>query len=393
MTVFEASKKYFMQQGQKLGILGGGQLGKMLALAAGPWHYPIYMLDESTQYPAGPYAMGFTTGSFKDYDAVLAFGRQMDVVSIEIEHVNSAALHQLEKEGITVHPAPRALDIIKDKGLQKQFYTQHDIPTSDYQLYSDENEIKAAIEAGKLSLPFVQKSRTAGYDGRGVALIKTTADLSKLLPGPALVEVLVPIDKELSVVAARNEKGEIATFPLVEMEFNEEANLVEFLLCPARVSDALVAEADQLARKVIEAFDICGLLAVELFLTQQGEILVNEVAPRPHNSGHHTIESCLTSQFDQHLRAVLNLPLGSTQLTSPAVMLNLLGEAGSTGPAHYEGWEDCLAMEGVYIHLYGKEISKPFRKMGHITILGDTPEAAIEKAMKVKNLLKVSGQS
>jgi len=382
-----------MQQGQKLGILGGGQLGKMLALAAGPWHYPIYMLDESTEYPAAPYAMGFTTGSFKDYEAVLAFGRQMDVVSIEIEHVNSAALHQLEKEGIKVHPNPRALDIIKDKGLQKQFYTQHDIPTSTYQLYADENEIKKAIEAGKLSLPFVQKSRTAGYDGRGVALIKTTADLSKLLPGPALVEALVPIDKELSVVAARNEKGEIATFPLVEMEFNEEANLVEFLLCPARVSDALAAEADQLARKVIEAFDVCGLLAVELFLTQQGQILVNEVAPRPHNSGHHTIESCLTSQFDQHLRAVLNLPLGSTNLTSPAVMLNLLGEAGSTGPAHYEGWEDCLAMEGVYIHLYGKEISKPFRKMGHITILGETPEAAIEKAMQVKNRLKVSGQS
>ncbi len=382
-----------MQQGKKLGILGGGQLGKMLALAAGPWHYPIYMLDESIEFPAGPYAMGFTTGSFKDYDAVLAFGRQMDVVSIEIEHVNSAALHQLEKEGIKVHPSPKALDIIKDKGLQKQFYTQHEIPTSDYQLYSDEHEIKNAIEAGTLSLPFVQKSRTAGYDGRGVALIKTEADLGKLLPGPALVEVLVPIEKELSVVAARNEKGEIATFPLVEMEFNEQANLVEFLLCPARVADAVVEEADQLARRVIEAFDICGLLAVELFLTKSGDILVNEVAPRPHNSGHHTIESCITSQFDQHIRAVLNLPLGSTKLTSPAVMLNLLGEAGSTGPAQYEGWEECLAMEGVYIHLYGKAICKPFRKMGHITILGETPEAAIEKAMLVKNRLKVSGKS
>lgn len=391
--VLQVLQKKHMQLGKKLGILGGGQLGKMLALAAGPWHYPIYMLDESSEFPAGPYAMGFTAGSFKDYDAVLAFGRQMDVVSIEIEHVNSAALHQLEKEGVKVHPAPKALDIIKDKGLQKQFYTQHAIPTSDYQLYSDENEIKNAIETGTLSLPFVQKSRTAGYDGRGVALIKTAADLDKLLPGPALVEVLVPIDKELSVVAARNEKGEIATFPLVEMEFNEQANLVEFLLSPARVAEAVAAEADQLARKVIEAFDLCGLLAVELFLTQSGEILVNEVAPRPHNSGHHTIESCITSQFDQHIRAVLNLPLGSTKLTSPAVMLNLLGEAGSTGPAQYEGWEECLAMEGVYIHLYGKAISKPFRKMGHITILGETPEAAIEKAMLVKNRLKVSGKS
>ncbi|NRB52231.1 MAG: 5-(carboxyamino)imidazole ribonucleotide synthase [Saprospiraceae bacterium] len=382
-----------MSNRKKLGILGGGQLGKMLAMAAGPWHYPIHMLDESTAFPAGPYSMGFTEGSFKAYDAVLAFGRQMDVVSIEIEHVNTEALEQLEKEGITVHPAPRALKIIKDKGLQKQFYSKHGIPTSSYQLFDTEAELRAAIKSGKLAFPFVQKSRTAGYDGKGVALIKDESSLSKLLPGASLIEELVDIQKELSVVAARNERGEIATFPLVEMEFNEEANLVEFLLCPARVASEVEAEADQLARKVIEAFDICGLLAVELFWTKSGDILVNEVAPRPHNSGHHTIESCLTSQFQQHLRGVLNLPLGSTKATSPAVMLNLLGEPGHTGPAYYQGFEDCLAIDGVYIHLYGKAITKPFRKMGHITVLGERVEDAIAKAMKVKGMLKVISQS
>lgn len=382
-----------MSNRKKLGILGGGQLGKMLSMAAGPWHYPIHMLDESVNFPAGPYSMGFTEGSFKDYDAVLAFGRQMDVVSIEIEHVNTEALEQLEKEGITVHPAPRALKIIKDKGLQKQFYTKHEIPTSSYQLFDTEDALRAAIDNGQLAFPFVQKSRTAGYDGKGVALIKDAKALSKLLPGPSLIEELVDIEKELSVVAARNESGQVATFPLVEMEFNEEANLVEFLLCPARVAEEVVSEADQLARKVIEAFDICGLLAVELFWTKGGEILVNEVAPRPHNSGHHTIESCLTSQFQQHLRGVLNLPLGSTKATSPAVMLNLLGEPGHTGPAHYQGFEDCLAIDGVYIHLYGKAITKPYRKMGHITILAASAEEAIAKAMKVKGTLKVISQS
>jgi len=382
-----------MSNRKKLGILGGGQLGKMLSIAAGPWHYPIHMLDESSTFPAGPYSMGFTEGSFKDYEAVLAFGRQMDVVSIEIEHVNTAALEQLEREGIKVHPCSGALNIIKDKGLQKQFYTQHDIPTSSYQLFDSETALREAISSGQLSFPFVQKSRTAGYDGKGVALLKSEADLKKILPGASLIEELVAIEKELSVIAARNERGEIATFPLVEMEFNEEANLVEFLLCPARVDDAVAQEADLLARKVIEAFDLCGLLAVELFWTKDGQILVNEVAPRPHNSGHHTIESCLTSQFQQHLRAVLNLPLGNTASTSPAVMLNLLGEPGHTGPAQYEGFEDCLAIDGVFIHLYGKEITKPFRKMGHITILGTSAEDAIQKAMKVKELLKVTSAS
>lgn len=374
----------------KIGVLGGGQLGKMLALAAGPAHLPIDLMDVSEDFPAAPYARRFVTGNFKNYDDVYNFGKTVDVLTIEIEHVNTEALHQLEKEGVTVHPSPGALDIIKDKGLQKQFYRDHHIPSSDFVLYNDEEALKAAVTSGKRSLPFVQKSRTAGYDGRGVSVITNVDDLeNKLLPGPCVAEDLVDIDKEIAVIAARNEQGAISTFPAVEMIFNPVANLVEFLSCPAHISDAIAKQADELSRRVIEAYDLCGLLAVELFLTKSGELLVNEVAPRPHNSGHHTIESCYTSQYDQHLRAILNWPLGSTQIKSPSVMVNLLGAEGHTGPAYYQGLEDCLAIPGVNIHLYGKVMTKPFRKMGHVTVLGNTVEEAMEKARKVQERISV----
>lgn len=374
----------------RIGVLGGGQLGKMLALAAGPCHLPIDLLDESADFPAAPFARRFVTGSFKDYDAVYQFGKTVDVLTIEIEHVNTEALHRLEAEGVKVHPAPAALDIIKDKGLQKEFYAKHAIPSSAFTLYEDEQALKKAIAESREALPFVQKSRTAGYDGRGVSVIRTEEDLvQRLLPGPCVVEALVPIEKEIAVIAARNENGEISTFAPVEMLFNPVANLVEFLSCPAQIAPEIAQRADQLAREVIEAYQICGLLAVELFLTNTGEILVNEVAPRPHNSGHHTIESCYTSQYDQHLRGILNWPLGSTELKTAAVMVNLLGAEGHTGPAYYEGLEECLAMPGVNIHLYGKTVTKPFRKMGHVTILGHTVEAAMEKARKVQERLRV----
>lgn len=374
----------------KIGVLGGGQLGKMLALAAGPAHLPIDLMDVSEDFPAAPYARRFVTGNFKNYDDVYNFGKTVDVLTIEIEHVNTEALHQLEKEGVTVHPSPEALDIIKDKGLQKQFYRDHHIPSSDFVLYDDEEALKAAVTSGKRSLPFVQKSRTAGYDGRGVSVITNADDLeNKLLPGPCVAEDLVDIDKEIAVIAARNEQGAISTFPAVEMIFNPVANLVEFLSCPAHISDAIAKQADELSRRVIEAYDLCGLLAVELFLTKSGELLVNEVAPRPHNSGHHTIESCYTSQYDQHLRAILNWPLGSTQIKSPSVMVNLLGAEGHTGPAYYQGLEDCLAIPGVNIHLYGKVMTKPFRKMGHVTVLGNTVEEAMEKARQVQERISV----
>ncbi len=374
----------------KVGVLGGGQLGKMLALAAGNWHLPLFCLDESKDFPAGPYATGFIEGSFKNFDNVYTFGKQMNVLTIEIEHVNTDALLQLEREGVKVHPKPSALNIIKDKGLQKQFYADHQLPTSDFQLFDDEQEILQAIENKKLTFPFVQKSRTAGYDGRGVAIIRSAVDLTtKLLPGASVVEELVDIQKELAVITARNERGEVAAFPTVEMDFNPEANLVEFLVCPAEIAPTIEQEAENLAKAVIEAYEICGLLAVEMFLTKDNQLLINEVAPRPHNSGHHTIDSCYTSQFEQHLRGILNLPLGSTKLKSPSVMVNLLGAEGFTGPARYDGLAEVLAIEGVKPHIYGKPTTKPFRKMGHVTILAETVAAAKKKAGSVQQLLRV----
>jgi len=372
----------------KLGILGGGQLGKMLCQAASCWELPIYALDASIEFPAGPYCKGFQEGSFKNYDDVLGFGRQMDVVTIEIEHVNTDALRQLQAEKKIVHPNPDALDIIKDKGLQKQFYQKHQIPTAPFQLFADKNAVLNAVKSGDLSIPFVQKSRTAGYDGKGVAVIKNHVDLTeKLLDGACMIEDLVDMEKEIAVVVARNESGEMAVFDPVEMEFNPIANLVEFLICPSTITEEQATTCTNLAKQVIEAFDICGLLAVELFLDKAGNILVNEVAPRPHNSGHHTIDSAITSQYEQHLRGVLNMPLGSTKMTSPSVMVNLLGAAGYTGDAHYEGLKECLAIEGVKIHLYGKAMTKPFRKMGHATVIADTIEEAKEKARQVQATL------
>ena len=375
----------------KIGILGGGQLGKMLALAASNWDFKIFCLDPTPEAPASAVCTGFTLGDFNNYDAVMAFGQDKDLLTIEIEHVNIDALRALEQMGKTVHPNPKALDIIKDKGLQKEFYRENEIPTAHYELFEDENALKQAIESGAWKLPLVQKTRTAGYDGKGVAILRTLADLeTKLLPGPCLAEALAPIEVEIAIVAARNARGEVAVFPAVEMDFHPEANLVEFLLCPARISPLVEAQAEALAEQVIRAFDICGLLAVEMFWTKDGQLLVNEVAPRPHNSGHHTIDSAHTSQFEQHLRGICDLPLGSTVSKTPvAIMLNLLGEPGHKGPVRYEGVEDCLALEGVNIHLYGKALTSPFRKMGHVTITADTVAEAMKKANFVKEKLKV----
>ncbi len=374
---------------KKIGIVGGGQLGKMLAIAAGPMHLQISALDQSKDFPAGPFVHEFFEGNFKDYDDVYNFGKDMDVVTIEIEHVNAEALMQLQKEGIKVHPKPESLNIIKDKGLQKQFYQEKGFPTSGFKIYEGPESIRAAIKSGDISLPFVQKMCRGGYDGKGVKVVKNHEDLNALLPGESLVEDLVDIDKELAVIVARNESGETKAFHAVEMTFNPEANLVEFLLCPARIAPEIEAKAEHMAEQLIREFDICGLLAIEYFLTPSGELLVNEVAPRPHNSGHHTIDSCYTSQFEQHLRAVLDLPLGSTKIKSPAVMVNLLGKAGFTGPAIYKGLNNCLSIEGVNLHLYGKAITKPFRKMGHATILDDDLDHAIQKAKKVQNELEI----
>ncbi len=373
----------------RLGVLGGGQLGKMMALAAGNWHLPITFLDTSPDFPAGYLGVDFVKGSFNDPDDVYNFGRHVDVLTIEIEHVNTSALQRLAAEGVIIHPGPDQLNIIKDKGLQKQFYVQKGLPTSPFELYADESEVRTSIASGTLQFPFVQKTRTAGYDGKGVAIIHSKNDLDKLLSGPCVIEALTDIEKELAVIVARNPSGAVKAFPTVEMEFKPEANLVEFLVCPAQIPEEIKEAAEALAIQTIEAFGLCGLLAVELFLTRSRDILINEVAPRPHNSGHHTIDSCYTSQFEQHLRAILDLPLGSVKLKSPSVMVNLLGAPGHSGLARYEGLSECLNMEGVNMHLYGKSITKPLRKMGHATILANQVEKAKEIARKVQQTLRI----
>ncbi len=373
----------------KVGMLGGGQLGKMMALAAHNWDLDTWALDTSKTFPAGPVVSHFVEGNFKDFDDVYNFGKQVDVLTIEIEHVNTDALIKLESEGLKIHPSPLALNIIKDKGLQKEFYKKNNLPTSPFALWENGKAIKQAIKNGRLKYPFVQKSREAGYDGKGVAVIKSEADLGSVLSPASMVEDLVDIETEIAVVVARNEKGEVKAFPPVAMKFNPVANLVEFLVCPAGLDKKIAEQAEELAIAAIKAYGICGLLAVELFLTKNGELLINEVAPRPHNSGHHTIDSCYTSQYQQHLRGILNLPLGSTKMKTASVMVNLLGHSDFSGPVNYEGIEDCLAMEGVKVHLYGKSVTKPYRKMGHATVLDTDPEKAMEKAKRVKDTLKI----
>lgn len=382
-------EKEIINTGFKVGILGGGQLGKMMALAAQNWELETWILDESKDFPAAGVCNHFVEGSFKNFDDVYNFGKQVDVLTIEIEHVNTDALLKLEAEGLKIHPSPAALNIIKDKGLQKQFYLDQNLPTSPFTFYENEKEIITAVESGELTFPFVQKSRTAGYDGRGVTIIKSSKDLHKLLDTQSIVEPLVNIDKEIAVIVARNESGEVRSFPPVEMEFNPEANLVEFLFCPANISEKIKTRAIEIAEKTIRAYNICGLLAVELFLTQDQEILINEVAPRPHNSGHHTIDSAVCSQFQQHLRAIVNYPLGDTTTKIPSVMVNLLGEANNTGKAKYTGLKECFRIDGAKFHLYGKAVTKPFRKMGHVTILDQHLEQAKEKAYLIKKTLKI----
>jgi len=377
-------KSFYHPQFQ-LGILGGGQLGRMLLQEAIDLDVRMAFLDPDPQAPCHAIGHEFSHGAFNDYDAVLAFGKGKDLLTIEIEHVNTDALKDLEKEGVRVYPQPRIIRMIQDKGLQKEFYRKHALPTAGFSLVKNAEEIRT----NQPQLPFVQKLRTGGYDGRGVQVIRREADLEKLFDAPSVLEELVHFEQEISVIAARNADGQVKCFPAVGMDFNPEANLVEFLYAPAALSQDLEVEAQQLAARLIESMEMVGLLAVEMFVTKDGRLLINEMAPRPHNSGHHTIEANITSQYMQHLRAILNLPLGDTSLRQPAVMLNLLGEKGHTGDVQYENLDKVLMIPGVYVHLYGKTTTKPFRKMGHVTVLGRSLEEAKLKANQVKTLLRV----
>ncbi len=373
----------------KLGIIAGGQLGKMLIQEASKWDIESYVMDNDENCPARSIASSFVKGSNLDFEAVYQFGKLVDVLTFELENVNIQALKKLKSEGHRVVPDPEILELIQDKGLQKEFYRKNGIPTSIFSLYDSAESIVKAIENGAIQFPFVQKLRKGGYDGRGVAVISSATDLPKLLPGASVVEDKVEISKEISVIAARNGKGEVKCYPVVEMVFDNTANLVDKLLCPSSITVEQSEKAISFASEIVELLNMEGLLAVEFFINAQGDVVVNEMAPRPHNSGHHTIESIITSQFEQHLRAILNLPLGSTKLKLPSVMLNILGEENHEGPVVYEGLTESMAIDGVKIHLYGKKITKPFRKMGHVTIMSSTLECALKKAEKVKQLIKV----
>ena len=372
----------------KLGVLGGGQLGRMLLQEAVNLDIKLAALDPNPTAPCHQIVPYFTTGDFNDRETVVKFGKDLNVITVEIEHVSVVGLRDLEKLGVKVFPQPDMLEIVQDKGLQKEFYKKHNIPTAPYRLLNNKAELYDNIDF----LPAAQKLRKGGYDGRGVFVIKSKDQIEGGFDAPTVLEKFVDFEKELSVIVARNEKGEIKTFPAVELDFNPKANLVELLFSPANISDDIAKKADAIATKTIEAFGLVGILAVELFLTKEGDILVNEVAPRPHNSGHQTIEANITSQYAQHLRSILNLPLGDTTLIRPAAMVNLLGEEGHSGPVIYEGLEEALKISGVYVHLYGKTDTKPFRKMGHVTITAATAGEAREKAMRVKSIIKVKAK-
>jgi len=369
----------------KLGILGGGQLGRMLIQQAINYNVNIKVLDPDREAPCRKLCDEFVIGSLSDYETVYNFGKKVDLITIEIEKVNVDALDQLEREGVLVYPQPRVIRLIQDKGLQKQFFKENDIPTASFQLVTSVHQLKT----GGFGYPYIQKLRRDGYDGRGVYKVNNDGDLDKAFTEPSLIEELVDFEKEIAVIVARNEKGEVSTFPVVEMEFNPQVNLVEFLISPSTLSAEIQAEAERVAKKVAGCLKIVGLLAVEMFLTKDGRILVNEVAPRPHNSGHQTIEGNVVSQFEQHLRAIFDQPLGDTTNLNHAVMINLLGEPGFEGPAQYQGLEQVLKCSGVYVHLYGKLLTKPFRKMGHVTIVDSDRQKAIEKAKYVQETLKV----
>ena len=373
----------------KLGIIAGGQLGKMLIQEASKWDIITYVLDNDENCPARSIASHYIKGNNIDFDSVYQFGKLVDVLTFEIENVNIEALKKLKSERKRILPDPEILELIQDKGLQKQFYERNKIPTSPFIIYDSNNDIKKDIEKGKIKYPFVQKLRKGGYDGRGVAVIKEPRDLKNLLTGASVIEEKVEIAKEISVIVARNKNGEIKCFPVVEMLFDPTANLVDKLICPSSISVEQSEKAVNFASEIIELLDMEGLLAVEFFIDSRGEVIVNEMAPRPHNSGHHTIESIITSQFEQHLRAILNLPLGSTKINLPSVMINILGAEGYEGQVIYEGLTESMAIEGVKIHLYGKKTTKPYRKMGHVTILSSSLECALKKAEKVKQLIKV----
>jgi 5-(carboxyamino)imidazole ribonucleotide synthase len=377
-------KNYFSSN-FKLGVLGGGQLGKMLLTETQKFDIYTSILDAAKDAPCAQICNEFHLGSLLDFEIVYNFGKKVDLLTIEIEHVNIEALLKLEQEGLEIYPQPSVLQIIQHKGKQKDFFVSHNIPTSPHKRFNN----LQALKKETLKYPFVWKSAQFGYDGTGVKIVRTKNDLDVLIDTECIIEELIPFKNELAVIVARNKNGEIKTYPVVEMEFHPEANQVEYVICPARISDDVALKARNIALKVAESFQHIGLLAVEMFQTANDQILVNEVAPRTHNSGHYSIEASYTSQFEQHLRSILNLPLGNTDSKVAGIMVNLVGEEGFSGDVVYENMEEILKMDGVTPHIYGKKQTRPFRKMGHVTVVNNNLAEARKVAEKVKNTIRV----
>ena len=378
-------KNNFFSSTFKLGILGGGQLGRMLISETQKFDIYTSVLENSLDVPCAEIANSFVLGDITNFNDVYNFGKTVDVLTIEIEHVNIEALFKLEEEGLKIYPQPKVLKIIKNKGLQKDFYKKNNIPTAPYHRFNAVEDLRKE----NIKFPFIWKSAELGYDGTGVKKVNNISDLEALPNTSCIIENLIDFKMELAVIVARNADGEVATYPVVEMEFNPESNQVAYVLCPARINQEIAEKAQEIALKVANSFEHVGLLAVELFLTKEDEILVNEVAPRPHNSGHFSIEASYTNQFEQHLRAILNLPLGSCESKIPSVMVNLVGATNFTGEVYYENMDKILSYKGVTPHIYGKKITKPNRKMGHVTIVNKDIDKALALAKKVKETIVV----
>ncbi|CAM3934495.1 5-(carboxyamino)imidazole ribonucleotide synthase [Flavobacterium branchiophilum] len=380
---------HFFSSDFKLGILGGGQLGKMLLSETRKFDIQTYVLDPSEEAPCKIACNQFFKGNLMDYETVYEFGKKVDVLTVEIELVNLEALQKLESEGLQVYPSYQTLKRIQNKAIQKNVYTANQIPTAPFCRFESLADLKLALENQQINLPFVWKCTEFGYDGYGVKVVKAMNDLQNLPETECIAEQMVDFKKELAVMVCRNPSGEVVTYPVVEMEFHPEANQVEYVICPARIDAAIAEKAQQIALKVSEQFNHIGLLAVEMFQTQSDDILVNEVAPRPHNSGHYSIEASYTSQFENHLRAVLNLPLGDTASKVAGVMVNLVGEEGYEGQVVYQNIDKIMSISGVTPHIYGKKQTRPFRKMGHVTIINENMDEARKVAEIVKNQIKV----
>ena len=373
---------------KKLGIIGGGQLGKMLLSECNKMNIYTSILDPNKNSPCKNLSNKFYCGDFNDYDTVYSFGKDCDLITFEIEHINVDALESLEKIGKAIYPKSKTLRIIQDKNLQKSFFKKNNIPTSNFEYFKSLDELKKSIEDNKVKFPCVWKKTKFGYDGFGVKILNSFDDINNLPNSEMIIEDYIPFEKELSVIVARNVKGDIKCYRTVEMEFNNISNQVEFVISPGKISEEIDNEAQKLAIKLSESLDCVGLLAVEMFMNKN-KILVNEVAPRPHNSGHFSIEACESSQFQQHIRAIFNLDLGETKHSGSAIMLNLVGEKGFKGKVFYENLDEVFNDKSANLHIYGKEETRPNRKMGHVTIICDKFEEAYKKAKTLKDTIKI----